>query len=201
MASKVILDAMIRRADFGIQAESASIDLSSNLTIDQISGSSPYSKLLRKPDFQRETNHWSPIQIATLIKSFATGELIPALILWKSDSFVFVIDGGHRLSALRAWVQNDYGDKAISLDFFENEIQSDQKKKANETRTLVEKMVGRYSDFKALTEQELESGTVHAKLRQRYSPDHFMYSGYRARVRLQRHLFSKLTLRALCLMT
>ena len=97
MVNEVILDAMIRRADFGIQTEGASVDLSSTLTIEQITGISPYAKLLRKPDFQRETNHWTSMQVATLIKSFATGELIPALILWKSDSFVFVVDGGHRL--------------------------------------------------------------------------------------------------------
>ena len=118
MASRVILDAMIRRADFAQQAEGAAVDLASNLTIEQVFGNTPYSKLLRKPDFQRETNHWSPSQVATLIKSFATGELIPALILWKSASYIFVIDGAHRLSALRAWVRNDYGDSSESLAFF-----------------------------------------------------------------------------------
>ncbi len=164
MANKVILDAMIRRADFGQQAESTSIDLSSNLTIDQISGESPYSKLLRKPDFQRETNHWSPLQVATLIKSFATGELIPALILWKSDSYIFVIDGGHRLSALRAWVANDYGDKETSFAFFDGSLSVEQRKKAKETRNLVEKMVGRYSDFKSAIDKGIDSGSATAKL-------------------------------------
>lgn len=164
MASKAILDAMIRRADFGLQTEGASVDLSSTLTIDQITGGSPYAKLLRKPDFQRETNHWSPLQVATLVKSFATGELIPALILWKSDSFIFVIDGGHRLSALKAWATNDYGDQIESLGFFSGNISEDQKRKARETRRLVENAVGRFSDFKSMTDVELSSGSALAKL-------------------------------------
>jgi len=64
---------------------------------------------LRKPDFQRETNHWSPEQVVTFIASFLDDELIPSLILWYSPSYIFVIDGGHRLSALRAWMNDDYG--------------------------------------------------------------------------------------------
>jgi hypothetical protein len=164
MTNRVTLDSMIKRADFGQQAEAAPIELSTNLTIEQVSGTSPYARLLRKPDFQRETNHWSPLQTATLIKSFATGELIPSLILWKSNSYIFVIDGGHRLSALRAWVLNDYGDGSTSLEFFGGEISNLQRKKAKETRALVEGMVGRYSDLKSLTDAELDLGTQNAIL-------------------------------------
>jgi hypothetical protein len=109
MANKVVLDGMIRRADFAQQAEASTIDLGDKIMISQLSGRSPLLRLLRKPDFQRETNHWTPDQVASFISSFARGELIPSLILWKSDSYVFVIDGGHRLSALRAWIENDYG--------------------------------------------------------------------------------------------
>ncbi|MGB6219635.1 HNH endonuclease family protein [Haloferula sp.] len=147
MAKTVILDGMIHRADFAQQEESTSIDLFERITIGQIDSNSPILKLLRKPDFQRETNHWTPVQVATFLSSFASGELIPSLILWKSSSFVFVIDGGHRLSALRAWVENDYGDGAISHSFYSGEIPVDQKKLAKRTRSEVEKRVGRYSDF------------------------------------------------------
>ncbi|WP_305465013.1 DUF262 domain-containing protein [Photobacterium leiognathi] len=76
---------------------------------------------LRKPDFQRETNEWTPEKVKDLVASFLDGDLIPAIILWKfGDSFTFVIDGGHRISALAAWVNNDYGDKAISLKYYES---------------------------------------------------------------------------------
>lgn len=104
--------------------------------------------LLRKPDFQRETNHWSPEQLVTFLESFLDNELIPSIILWRSESFVFVIDGGHRLSALRAWIEDDYGDGAVSLRFYSNEISTSQKKIAKKTRELVEKRIGKYTLLK-----------------------------------------------------
>ena len=106
--------------------------------------------LLRKPDFQRETNHWTPNQIVTFVESFLDNQLIPALILWKSPNYIFVIDGGHRLSALRAWMTDDYGDGAVSGQFYGGEISDDQKKMAKRTRMMVEKSVGRYTNLKAL---------------------------------------------------
>lgn len=164
MAKKVVLDGMIRRADFAQQTESASIELGDKLIINQLMGKSPLVRLLRKPDFQRETNHWTADQVASFISSFATGELIPSLILWKSDSHVFVIDGGHRLSALRAWIENDYGAGTISHAFFNGEIPPVQKKTAAETARQVEKRVGRFADFLKLSEEEQSDETEMAKL-------------------------------------
>lgn len=164
MASKVVLDGMIRRADFAQQTESASIELGDKLTVNQLMGKSPIIKLLRKPDFQRETNHWNPEQVATFVSSFARGELIPSLILWKSDSHVFVIDGAHRLSALRSWVENDYGDGTISHAFFDGELPKGQRKTAKLARGLVEKKVGRFSDFLKISEEEQSDDTEKAKL-------------------------------------
>lgn len=164
MANRVVLDAMIRRADFGQRTEPNSIELGEKLMLEQIIGNSPMSRMLRKPDFQRETNQWSPQQVASLIKSFAYGELIPALILWKSDSFVFVIDGAHRLSALKAWVENDYGDGNVSYGFYEKSIPDDQHKKADQVRRIVEREVGRYADLKNISDEELGEDTPRAKI-------------------------------------
>jgi hypothetical protein len=160
---KVTLDAMIKRADFAQQAEAPAIELGEKLIIEQISSKSPFLRFLRKPDFQRETNHWSPEQVATLVKSFASGELIPSLILWKSSAYVFVIDGAHRLSALKAWVENDYGDGTESFKFFGGKISTQQKRHADATRKLVEKAVGRFSDFKSMSGDDLEADTAAAK--------------------------------------
>lgn len=164
MANKVILDAMIKRADFAQQAESVSMELGNTLKLNEITGISPTSKFLRKPDFQRETNHWTPQQVANLIKSFVSGELIPALILWKSDSYVFVIDGAHRLSALKAWVENDYGSGPLSYTFFGEEIADDQKRISENTKKIVEASVGRYSDFASLTEEQLRASPEKARI-------------------------------------
>ena len=113
-----------------------------------LSGSGAWlPKLLRKPDFQRETTQWTPTQITTLIESFLDGELIPAVILWGPKSHIFVIDGGHRLSALLSWVLNDYGDGPHSYQYFGGMIPSDQRILAKKTRNEVENKIGPFSHF------------------------------------------------------
>ena len=107
MPQRVDLDAMIPREDFGVLEETFALDLMSDFPIRHLLKDAPVLKLLRKPDFQRETNHWSPDQLVMFIESFLDNEVIPSLILWKAPRYIFVIDGGHRLSALRAWVEDD----------------------------------------------------------------------------------------------
>ena len=143
----VTLDAMIKRADFAQQTESGDVDKLERLEVGHLLDS-PIVKMLRKPDFQRETNHWSPEQITSFIGSFASGELIPSLIFWKSESLIFVIDGAHRLSALRAWLLDDYGDGPTSSQFYSGEIPEKQKKLAKTTRNKVEGQVGRFATLK-----------------------------------------------------
>ncbi|MBI5119480.1 MAG: DUF262 domain-containing protein [Rhodospirillales bacterium] len=148
--ANVNLDAMIPRADFELLGQEFTQQLFKDFPISNLEDSSPVRGLLRKPDFQRETNHWSPDQIVTFLESFLENELIPSLILWKSSAFIFVIDGGHRLSALRAWMNDDYGDGAISIKYYGGEISDAQKRIAKKTRKLVESKVGRYTSLKSL---------------------------------------------------
>jgi hypothetical protein len=61
-----------------------------------------------------------------------------------------VIDGAHRLSALIAWVQNDYGDGKTSREFFSNILPTDQVKAAEECRAAVEKQIGTYEELTTL---------------------------------------------------
>lgn len=142
----VNLDALIRREDLAAPGEDAG-DIDSL----PIMGLEPRGALypsLRKPDFQRETASWSPEQVADLIATFAKRELIPSVILWRAGSNVFIIDGAHRLSALIAWVHNDYGDGEVSRKFFSNAIPESQSVAAAKTRQLVEQEVGSYEDHK-----------------------------------------------------
>lgn len=139
---------MIPREDFGTEGESFILDLFQGFPISYLAKDAPVLKLLRKPDFQRETNHWMPEQIATFITSFLDNEIIPGLILWKSASYVFVIDGGHRLSALRAWLEDDYGDRGLSNEFYGGALSQHQKNIAKRTRRLVESSVGRFADLR-----------------------------------------------------
>ncbi len=113
---------MIPREDFAVSEEPYVMDLIRDFPITSLNSTSPILRLLRKPDFQRETNHWTPEQLVTFVSSFLDSEVIPSLILWKAERYIFVIDGGHRLSALRAWMEDDYGDGAISLAFYKGDI-------------------------------------------------------------------------------
>lgn len=149
-STTVNLDAMIARSDFAAAAErpAQSAERFEKIALkDLVGDGSLIAKLLRKPDFQRETTQWKPTQIAMLIESFLDGELIPAVILWQSNSHIFVIDGGHRLSALLAWAHDDYGDGPISLNFFKGELSGAQKKLAQRTRAEVAARVGTYQHF------------------------------------------------------
>ncbi|MCI0612969.1 DUF262 domain-containing protein, partial [bacterium] len=150
MVKYVNLDAMIPREDFGREVTGEmSTELIRDFPISNLEESSPIRKQLRKPDFQRETNHWTPEQVVTFVASFVDQEVIPSLILWKSSSFIFVIDGGHRLSALRAWMEDDYGDGVISRGFYNGEISTEQKRIAKRTRSLIETRIGRFSTLKS----------------------------------------------------
>jgi hypothetical protein len=151
MAQRVNLDAMIPRADFGTQGGVFTHQQFKDFPLLHLEEASPIRAMLRKPDFQRETNHWTPEQVTTFVASFVDGALIPSLILWRSALHVFVIDGGHRLSALRGWMHDDYGDGHISISFYGvNGISEEQKRAAKRTRSLIEKRVGRYSGLKGL---------------------------------------------------
>jgi len=144
----VNLDAMILREDFALADGDVSLyEKVHTISLRDFTQGGLMGPNLRKPDFQRETNHWMPEQIASLLECYINGDLIPSVILWQSPTNVFVIDGGHRLSALRAWIQDDYGDGPISQGFFGYGISEEQIRNAKRTRTLVEQKIGKWAHF------------------------------------------------------
>lgn len=147
MAVKVNLDALIPREDFEINEGGITSQFGQTLQIRDLEKASFFYPVIRKPDFQRETGDWTPERVVNFIESYIDGDLIPAIILWQSGNNIFVIDGCHRLSALIAWVHDDYGDGDISRVFFEQKISDEQKQIAEQTRALVKKSVGSYKDF------------------------------------------------------
>ena len=158
------LDSMIPREDFEIEAdEEYQIEFFQNLPISTLQANSPLLGLFRKPDFQRETNHWTPEQIASLIMSFLDNELVPSIILWKSRRYIFVIDGSHRLSAVRAWIENDFGDGSISRKFYGGELTKSQEINGKKARDIVESRVGRFKDY----EQAITTNTYKDDLQQK----------------------------------
>lgn len=155
--AKANLDALIPREDFDIESENTTLSLGDKLKIGElVKGQSFFYSALRKPDFQRETSDWDKDKIASFVKSFLDGDLIPSIILWQAGTYIFAIDGAHRLSALIAWVNDDYGDGFISQSFFNHEIDSEQKKIAEQTRRHVNSTVKSYANYMtAMQNQEL----------------------------------------------
>lgn len=144
----VNLDALIRREDFEVVTSGEQMPKKQALQISDLQDDSFFFPSLRKPDFQRETAEWNPDRVVGLIRSFMEGELIPAVILWQNRELNFVIDGSHRLSALLAWVHDDFGDGPSSQEFFGYEVPDEQIVVAKRTRALVEKAFGSYASHK-----------------------------------------------------
>jgi hypothetical protein len=145
----VNLDALIEREDFDARADRPDDrEVVPSFRVSDLERGSLLSLALRKPDFQRETAHWRPSTIAEMIQSFVDGDTIPSVILWRSpnNGNVFVIDGAHRLSALMAWVRDDYGDGPQSQDFFQGRIPQEQLRAAEKTRQLVSQ-IGTYAEL------------------------------------------------------
>src|ERR1035437_6068025 len=149
--SKVNLDAIIPREDFLTENKirhPGGANPIPGFSVSDLKSEGHVFPFLRKPDFQRETSEWEPEKVCGLIESFVNEDLIPAVILWKSPGYTFVIDGSHRLSALAAWVNDDYGDGIISRKFYGN-IPEQQEKIAKQTRSLIQDRVGDFRDYEA----------------------------------------------------
>ncbi len=146
-ANKVNLDALIERMDFDPGVSTPQPGQYDKIFAQDLLYGRPLYSMLRKPDFQRATYVWDPQKVRDLVLAFTEEELIPALILWRSESnHVFVIDGAHRLSSVIAWVNNDYGLGNISHGRFGGDVE-EHKKAAEAARKLVDDAVGPYKDI------------------------------------------------------
>lgn len=156
-ANLVNLDAMIAREDFAVKSAQSTqhYDKQDKISVRDFTADGLLGSLLRKPDFQRETNHWTPEQVLSLLECYVEGDLIPSVILWQSETATFVIDGGHRLSVLRAWIEDDYGDGHLSLAYFGTEISREQKRIAQRTRQLIDTKIGRWSTLQKKAKESL----------------------------------------------
>lgn len=166
MGKKLFLDALIGREDFEVQDENMTSQGPHKTTLSHNDFEIPgfFFSSLRKPDFQRETNEWDAEKVQDLVASFLDGDLVPAIILWKyADSYTFVIDGAHRLSALAAWVNDDYGDGKISRKFFDN-IPEQQLEAAKKARETINNKIGAFKDFKEAL-YDIDSAPSHIRAR------------------------------------
>lgn len=97
---------------------------------------------LRKPEFQRATNDWNDEKILSLLKTMRDNQVIPGVILWLNTqtSHIFVLDGAHRLSAIRAWITDDWGDSEQAKQY--GYVEDSELKAAKRIRTLVDTVMG-----------------------------------------------------------
>lgn len=154
-AQTVNLDALIPRDDFVSDNALSGGNPRQTISVSDLDVNGFFQNTLRKPDFQRETTHWTHKKVVDLVTAFLDRDLIPAVILWERGQEIFVIDGAHRLSALIAWIRDDYGDGTASNAAFGSGLTDDQRKVAERTRNLVKKQIGTYAEFTGLIGQQV----------------------------------------------
>jgi hypothetical protein len=149
-ANGVNLDALILRADLSVGEGVVAGEVgATQLTYTHFMENDFFVKFLRKPEFQRETVHWSPIKIFDLVADFLDRRLVPSVILWRAGQFNFVVDGAHRISALMAWMYDDYGDGDRSKALFGPRLPPEQEALARKTRRLIDAGIGKFELYKA----------------------------------------------------
>lgn len=119
-----------------------------NLRLDDLQNPSR-SKYLRKPDFQRETWAWTPEDCVSLLESVTNEQVIPSIIMWSSqeNGYDYILDGGHRVSVILAWMRDDWGDKLPSEAYRDDQHERNVKDAAREVRRLVNLRVGTIQDY------------------------------------------------------
>ena len=107
------------------------------------------NKYLRKPDFQRETWAWTPEDCVSLLESVTNEQVIPSIIMWSSqeNGYDYILDGGHRVSVILAWMNDDWGDRLPPHMYRDQEHENAVKTAAREVRKLVAGRVGAIRDY------------------------------------------------------
>ena len=146
---QVNLDSLIRREPFDSSSDASVLGHDPLFKLDELHRTKMYFRLLRKPDFQRETANWPPSMIVDFVRTFLDNGLIPSIIIWhsKATNNVFVIDGSHRVSALIAWVNDDYGNGEISASAWGHAVPPEQARLHTVTKRLMDETIGSYAQL------------------------------------------------------
>lgn len=121
------------------------------LSIKHLYGEDSLSYLLRKPDFQRATWAWTPRDCVDLLESVLTEQVVPSVIMWLSpNNFQYVLDGGHRISVLLAWIKDDWGDGLPFEAYKDRILERDSKRAGEKVRELLRKAsIGPFTEYLA----------------------------------------------------
>lgn len=157
---KVYLDHLIPRQSLRYERseeriESKDDELPIKLRLSDLTGDHVSSRIkyLRKPDFQRATWAWDADQCVELLDSVINQQIIPSIIMWTSpeSELDYVLDGGHRISVVLAWLKDDWGQK---VEFEHDEILENRvKQAAQQVRKLVRERIGTIEEYKQAEEE------------------------------------------------
>ncbi|QWU17411.1 HNH endonuclease [Paenibacillus sophorae] len=115
----------------------------------------------RKPEFQRQTNSWTDEKYINLLKTLKNNQVIPGVIFWLNPEtgHIFVLDGAHRLSAIRGWITNDWGDSDEAKEY--GYLEEDEIRASARLRQSVKDSIGDFeecrkaiSKFKKIVDQK-----------------------------------------------
>ena len=190
--SRVHLDHLIKRQSIRYFSQSEEDDISGRTFADNNDNKLRYSDLIgewitriRKPDFQRETNAWTPKDCKDFLDTAVYGKIIPSIILWlnKENGLVYVLDGAHRLSVLRAWMLDDWGDKAGI--YYQRRDMNAIKQAATETRSIIQESVGLFEDYKQADSEYRRIADEGRAPKTEMSENSFLISAYNVSLRSQ----------------
>jgi hypothetical protein len=113
------------------------------------------TQLFRKPDFQRATAAWTPEQCLSLLESIVDNQVVPSLIMWASpnNTLHYILDGGHRISVVMAWLFDDWGDKRAPNEYGSHEEEQRIRRAATVVRDLVNTRIGTIQEYQAAGEE------------------------------------------------
>lgn len=119
------------------------------LNIRQLYGEQSEEYLLRKPDFQRATWSWTPEDCVELLEAVLNEQVVPSVIMWlDKDGTKFVLDGGHRISVLLAWIKDDWGDRLPAGHFKDDTLELASKTAAKKVRELLaQRVLGNFEEY------------------------------------------------------
>lgn len=158
---KVYLDHHISRDDFLYKHSHEKVprdvsQYSSVLRLKDLYGEKSMNNVLCKPDFQRVTWAWTPRECVSLLDSVVNEQIIPSIIMWLSpEGRWYVLDGGHRISAVLAWLEDDWGDHYAEKYIVDQELAKKIQDAAHEMRFLMKTMrIGSFKDYQASYEKD-----------------------------------------------
>jgi Protein of unknown function DUF262/HNH endonuclease len=188
---KVYLDHHIRRDNL-LYKRAGSItngddqsQYETHIQITDLFGERPKFRRLRKPDFQRATSAWTAKDCVDLLEDVLKEQVVPSVIMWLSptDQLQYVLDGGHRISVLLAWIKDDWGDRLSSEDYQDPVLEENSKSAAKQVREELKKReIGKFQEYldaeeiytdietaRRVPEPEMDVASVHyAKLVRRW---------------------------------